>query len=378
MKLCVVTHKVIKGDGQGRVNYEIIREAIRRNHHLTLLASSIVPELQESSQVTWIPMPVAGYPTALVQELIFAWRSTNWLRQHHHEFDVIKVNGAITWAEADVNAVHFIHRAWLRSPMHTSRLRRDWYGAYHWFYTTLNTYWEKKAFQQARVVIATSERVRQELLNIGIPQKQIQVILNGVDLHEFHPGCGDRSSLSLPEKVPLALFAGDIRTPRKNLDTVLQALVQVPELHLAVVGATKGSPYPQLATQLGLNNRVCFLGYRHDLATIMQAADFLVFPSRYESFGLVVLEAMASGLPVITAMTTGAAELVTPACGIVLTDSDDVLALVRALNTLTGDPQQRCQMGQSARTIAEQYSWSRMAASYVDLFEKLNQCHNDS
>ena len=54
MKLCIVTHKVKKGDGQGRVNYEVAKEAIRRGHHLTLLASEIAPELQQSSQVDWV------------------------------------------------------------------------------------------------------------------------------------------------------------------------------------------------------------------------------------------------------------------------------------------------------------------------------------
>jgi glycosyltransferase involved in cell wall biosynthesis len=74
------------------------------------------------------------------------------------------------------------------------------------------------------------------------------------------------------------------------------------------------------------------LGFRQDVPDLMKAADFLVFPSRYEPFGLVVLEAMATGIPVITAATTGATELVTPDCSFVLPDSDDTQALAEALN----------------------------------------------
>ena len=94
-----------------------------------------------------------------------------------------------------------------------------------------------------------------------------------------------------------------------------------------------------------------------DVPELMKAADFLVFPSRYEPFGLVVLEAMATGIPVITAATTGAAQLVTPDCGIVLPDSDDTQALAEALNQLVKcDREQRQQMGQVARIIAKQHS----------------------
>ena len=371
MKLGIVTHSVMKGEGQGRVNYEVAREAIRRGHHLALLASRIAPELQQSDQVDWIYVPVKGWPTAFLRNLVFSWRSANWLRKHRCELDLVKVNGAITKAPGDINAVHFVHSSWLRSPAHISRVRRDWYGAYQWLFTALNARWEKQAFRQAKCLVAVSDKVKEELTDIGVPKESIRVIINGVDLQEFSPGVADRKKLSLPERVPLALFIGDIRTPRKNLDTVLNALVQVPELHLAIVGTTEGSPYLQLAERLGLSERVRFLGYRRDIAEIMRAVDLFVFPSRYEACTLVLLEAMASGLPVITATTAGGSEIVTPECGAVLPDSEDTQTLVQALNTLAGNPEQRTRMGKASRTVAEQHSWPSMAQSYVDLCEEM-------
>jgi glycosyltransferase involved in cell wall biosynthesis len=375
MKLCIVTHKVAIGDGQGRVNYEVAWEAIRRGHHVTLLASSVDLALQQNSQVDWIPIPVKGYPLQLGREIAFSTQSAWWLNQHQKEFDLIKLNGAITSARGDVNAVHFVHSSWLRSPFNLSAQNLSLRSIYQRFYTALNADWEKKAFDRAKVVVAVSEKVAQELIAIGVPRERIRVILNGIDLQEFAPGTVDRQQLNLPEKVPLALFAGDIRTPRKNLDTVLHSLVQVSELHLAVVGGIAGSPYPELARSLKLENRVHFLGFRQDVPDLMKAADFLVFPSRYETFGLVVLEAMATGIPVITAATTGAAQLVTPDCGIVLPDSDDTQALAEAMNQLVKcDRQQRQQMGVAARTIAEHHSWVNMASNYVNLFEELKPC----
>lgn len=375
MKLCIVTHTVMKGDGQGRVNYEVAWEAIRHGYRLTILASSVSPDLLQNSLVQWVPISVKGLPTELLKNLVFSKKSADWLRQHQGEFDAIEVNGAITSARSDLNAVHFVHSSWLRSPFNLSTQNLSLRGTYQRFYTALNADWEKKAFDRAKVVVAVSEKVAQELIAIGIPRDRIRTILNGVDLQEFAPGIVDRQKWGLPEEVPLAIFAGDIRTPRKNLDTVLHSLVQVPQLHLAVVGGTAGSPYPELARSLNLENRVHFLGFRQDVPDLMKAADFLVFPSRYEPFGLVVLEAMATGLPVVTAATTGAAELVTPDCGIVLPDSDDTQALAEALNQLVKcDRQQRQQMGQAARTIAEQHSWANMASNYVNLFEEIQPC----
>jgi glycosyltransferase involved in cell wall biosynthesis len=374
MKLCIVTPCVVKGNGQGRVNYEIAWEAIRRGHEVTLLTSSVAPELQQNSQVTWIDIPVKGVPTHLLREITFATRSAQWLHQNRPNFDAVLVNGAITRFPGDVNLVPFVHSAWLRSPLHVSRGRWDFYGFYQWFYTVLNARLEKTAFQQAKVVVAVSKRVKQELLDIGIPEESIRVIWCGVGLQEFFPGESDRKKFGLPEHVPLALFVGDIRINRKNLDSVLHALVDVPELHLAVVGPTEGSPYLQLAEQLGLSDRVYFLGNPSGIVPdLMRAVDLFVFPSRYEPFGLVVIEAMASGLPTITATTTGAAELVTPECGVVLSDTEDRKALAEALSKLASNPDLRQRMGKAARAVAEEHSWEKMAQRYMDIFEELSK-----
>jgi glycosyltransferase involved in cell wall biosynthesis len=369
VKLCIVSQNVIVGDGQGRVNYEVAWAAIHLGHQITLLSSNIDPELKKHSQVRWIKIPVEKWPTQLLSDLVFSWRSNAWLQKHRNEFDLIQSCGAVTGAATDVNAVHFVHNGWLRSPVHPIRLHQSAYGAYQWLYTVLNAHWEKEAFRQAKVVVAVSEKIEKELLEIGVPQNRIRVILNGVNLHEFSPGSANRIQLGLPEGVTLALFVGDIRTPRKNLDTVLNALVQVPALHLAVVGATEKSPYPLLATKLGLDKRVHFLGYRRDVPEIMKAVDLSVLPSRYEACTLVLLEAMATGLPVITAITAGGAEIVTLDCGVVLPDSEDVQALAEALTRLSSDHFLRTQMGYAARAIAEEHSWSSKAKIYVDLFE---------
>jgi glycosyltransferase involved in cell wall biosynthesis len=371
MDLCIVTHRVVKGDGQGRANYEIAWEAIRRGHHVTLLSSQAALELQQHPLVTWIPITTEQWPTEFLRNLLFSWESNSWLRTHCHKVDLVQTYGCITSYPGDVNTAQFVHAGWLRSPVHTSKVRRDYYGAYQWLYTSLNALWEKKAFRQAKIAVAVSEQVKQELLSIGVDEQRIKVIFNGVDPQEFYPSPVDRSQVGLPDGVPVAVFAGDIRLNRKNLDSVLYALAQVPSLHLAVVGSVDGSPYPKLAEQLGISDRVHFLGFRHDIADVMRTCDLFVFPSRYEPFGMVVSEAMAVGLPVITAANVGAAEIVTPECGIVIPHSEDIPALAQALKVLADDETLRKRMGKAGQAIAEQHSWVSKAKVYIDLFETL-------
>ncbi|UCG34879.1 MAG: glycosyltransferase family 4 protein [Candidatus Omnitrophota bacterium] len=371
MKIAIVTHNLDRKGGQGQVNYEIAQEVLRQGHQLIMIASNIDSDLRQHPLAICVFIPVHGWPTQLLRNLIFAWRSSYWLHKHLQSFDLAVATGFTTWASADVNIVQFVHSAWLRLVFCGAGLEKGFYGIYQRLYTAINAWLEKKSFRKSKVIVAVSEKIRQELMDIIAFKERIYVIHNGVDLDEFFSGSGDRVKFGLPEGVALAVFVGDIKTHRKNLDTVLMALAEVSELHLAVVGNTKRSKYPKLAEKLGLSGRAHFMGYRKDVAEIMRASDFFVFPSRYDPWGIVVSEAMASGLPIITAKTVGASEIVTPQCGVVLDDPNDVEGLVKALRMLVDNSDLRKQMGQAARVIAEQHSWVNKAKEYVDLFEEI-------
>ena len=174
----------------------------------------------------------------------------------------------------------------------------------------------------------------------------------------------------MPAAVPLGLFVGDICSPIKNLDAVLQALPNVPSLHLAVAGGLERSPYPAMAERFGVANRVHFLGFRRDVADLMRAADFFVLPSRRDSCPLVLLEAMASGIPIITARTVGTSTLVTPEAGFVLNGPEDSDTMLEGLRAFASDTARRTAMGEAARGIAEDYSWGAMGERYLELFER--------
>ncbi len=370
MRLALVTHKFARGDGQGRVNYELAKAALGAGHTVWLVASEIAPELAAHPGARAVRLGVAGWPSALLKNQVFALRTTIWLWRHRRELDLVHVNGFVTWMRADVNTAHFVQAAWLRSPYHQARARRDLSGVYQWLYTYLGTFLERWGYRRSTVVVGVSDKVKAELLEAGVAEQQLRVIPNGVDLEEFKPAPVSRAAVGLPESV-LLLFVGDIKTPRKNLDTILRALVHVPGATLAVVGNPAGSPYPAMATDLGLAARVLFLGFRRDVPQLMRAADLLVFPSRYEPSGLVLLEAAASGLPIVTAATVGGTEVLTGECSVVVSDPDDEHELARAINDLVSRPAALARMRAAARAAAEPNSWTVVAARYLRLYDEL-------
>jgi glycosyltransferase involved in cell wall biosynthesis len=368
-RLAFVSHRFQRNDGQGRVNYEIVRAALENGYDVIVVAAHCAEEIVNHPRARFVRMGGQGLPTELLRNLAFAWSSSRWIGRHRDELDLVQGNGFVTWEDCDIVAAHFIHAGWRKSPYYPFTTPSP-YSLYQRLYTFLNSRWEKQAFLRASRVIAVSHGIAGELGTLGVPADRIEVIYNGVDTEQFSPGPSDRESFGLPSNVPLALFVGDIRTPRKNLDTVLRALQQTPEIHLAVAGGVKDSPYPALARELGVNERVFFLNKVSRISSLMRSVDLFVFPSRYEAHPLVVLEAMASGLPAIVSGSFGAEGFLGDG-GHILKDPNDVTALAAVMNGLMQAPEKRRSMALAGRERALEMQWSTMAAAYLDVYEKL-------
>lgn len=371
MRVALVTHNIVKGDGQGRVNFELARYLCRQGVEVHLLADRVAPSLTDMGCI-WHPVHPGFDDVDLLKVERFRRLADAKLEELEDQFDLIVACGVVLTRAHDVNAVHFVHGPWLASPFHNSKQQSGLQSWYQYMFTSLNARWETQTFAEAEQVVAVSKMVKRELLEIGVPEDKISVIVNGVDTDEFQPGPVDRGALGLPEEPILGFFAGDIQSPIKNLDTVLRALPQVSNLHLAVAGDVDGSPYPDLAAELGISDRVHFLGFRRDVPDLMRGADFFLLPSRRDSCPLVLLEALASGLPVITSSNVGNANLVDESAGFVLEDPEDVDTLASHARTLATTPSLRASMSESARAIAENYSWDRMAKRYLDLLRELS------
>lgn len=374
VKIVIVTHSVIKTNGQGLVNYQIAEKALKEKKEVVLVASEIDKELLKYSKMTWIKINPSKIKTALIRNQIFAIKASSWIKKNVHKNDILLVNGFIVWNKSDVNCVHFVHTTWRKSKFNQSTYNIK--GIYHKAYSFINSILEKRSFNKSKVLVAVSEQIKKELEEIGVPSRKIEVISNGVDLNTFHPGKSHlniKSNFKEKEGV-LGLFAGDLTSYRKNLDTVLNSMKNIPNFLLVVAGDIKGSPFPDMVKELGLEHRVKFLGFRKDLPELMKECDLFIFPSRYEPFALVILEAMATGKPVITANTVGAANLVKTTgeniSGIVLKDPDDVKEVELTLNRVVKDRGLLNIMGINGRKIAENFSWNHITDEYMKLLIK--------
>lgn len=213
-----------------------------------------------------------------------------------------------------------------------------------------------------RVALARSyPRIRPECVVIG----------NGVDIRRYRPDPQERKrmreELRLGPDDRVALFVGH-EFGRKGLPIILAGLRQVPDVTLLVVGGTSDlvKEAAREAVRSGVRDRVRFIGAVTDPRPYFHASDVFVFPSAYESYGLVVLEALACGVPVVATAVGCVPDVVVPGRNgaIVEPDPESVAEGIRSV--LVGDT---AAQAAAARASAERHAWSAVAAEYLELFE---------
>jgi glycosyltransferase involved in cell wall biosynthesis len=232
------------------------------------------------------------------------------------------------------------------------------------------------AFLCARArMIAVSMAVKENFGGAIIGLKsRITVILNAIDLDKFQPdqtaGQRVRVELNLDENQPVIGIVGQL-TPRKGQLELIRAFAKVveqsPRAVLLVVGASlfnRDHEYEQLlkgiSRQLGIHDRVRFLGARNDIVAIMQALDLLVINSSAEPFGLVALEAMTCGTPVVAAACDGLAEIIEHGVNGWLVPTGDEKRLAAAIVSLSRRSALRAQLAEEGKKhVALRFSANR-------------------
>lgn len=307
------------------------------------------------------------------------WRDWSFARAVCRElgkrsFDLVQSHERLSCCDI-YRAGDGVHREWLKQ---LARVR----GPFGRLGIALNPYHhytkraEKKMFTSPRLkaVICNSKMVRDEIKHyFGMPDEKLHVIYSGVDTEVFHPRLKRhraeiRTRYGIAQDATLFLFVGS-GFERKGLAVLLQALARIPPGGwLLVVGRDKRQmKYERLAQALGIGARTCFLGSQSDVKPYYGAADALVLPTLYDPFPNVALEAMASGLPVITSPTCGAAELITPGVNGYVCDATDAAALAeRMMALISCDDRERWR--QAARATVEPLTLEAMSRALNDIY----------
>jgi len=241
------------------------------------------------------------------------------------------------------------------------------------------------------IVAATRAEVAQILWLYNARRSRIEVVPPGVDLARFHPRpAGEaRAALGLAPGQKMLLFVGRIE-PLKAVDTIFEALAllkhEVPDLvhclRLNIIGGDPDDPAREndemerlkaLRIALGLAEQVAFLGAKDQDALVdyYTAAEALIMPSDYESFGMVALEAMASGTPVIASEVGGLAFLVQDGVNGFHVPVRDARALANAMRRILAEPQTRARLAADAAGAAQAYSWVNVADRLLAVFERV-------
>ncbi|MGQ9849649.1 MAG: glycosyltransferase family 4 protein [Aggregatilineaceae bacterium] len=233
-----------------------------------------------------------------------------------------------------------------------------------WWYTRQN-------FNAADYALAPSRLVQQDLLAHGV--RQVGLWRRGVDAEHFHPrhysdAMRARLSAGHPQDTIL-LYVGRL-SHEKQINTIRTVLERVPDTRLAIVG--DGPARADLEKHFAGTPTV-FTGYLQgqELWSAFASADVFVFPSAMETFGLVLVEAMASGLPVVTSRVGGADEIVRPGVNGYVFNVGDVRGMVDGVRAVLSSPRKRQIMGRNARLFAETQSWPAMMDELIACYDDL-------
>jgi glycosyltransferase involved in cell wall biosynthesis len=229
---------------------------------------------------------------------------------------------------------------------------------------------DKWMYSKYRKVVCISDATALALVE-WIPSiaNKVQVIPNGINLDKFRfSGTVKKREIIFDESKPVILCVGRLK-PEKDHATLLRAMVKVSDAHVVLVGdGDIRLQLKQLADNLGISERVHFLGQRQDIPELIKMADIYVQPSRWEGFGIATLEAMAGGLPIVASNIPGLNQVIGDA-GILFPPGDSD-ALASAINFLLSSKNMRENFSKASIERSKKYSLDKTVDSYLDLYYK--------
>ena len=367
MKIAIPIFSFSKDGGIERHTYELVKK-ISADHEIHIFSNRI--ENKDNLKIIWHKIPAVNF--SILKSPSFVLLNSLMLRME--KFDIIYNNGCGATLVQDVITSASCHRAWMEETKKEG-LKKHFLNPLHYWTVFIESLNYKNG--NYRKVIAISNFIKKHLINYHqIPEDRITVIYHGVNLDEFNPQRKEESGSSIRKKYSLSpddtvlLFVGN-EFKRKGLKFVFEAMkiLNNSNLKLLVAGNGEIKAFKALANELGILNNIIFTGYCSDISMLFAASDIFVFPSTFDAFGLVVLEAMASGIPAIVSGSTGASEIIDSGSDGFVVDYNDSKMLSDIIKKLIENREFMTIIGKSARKKAEKYSWDLVAKKTLEVFE---------
>jgi len=249
-------------------------------------------------------------------------------------------------------------------------------------------YIEKKAMEMSNKIVVLSKIRMKEISDFyNFPKEKFEVIPPGIDLDRFKPRMKDKNLLeefNIPENAKIVLTIGRLSS-EKNIEMLVKAFAQIDynNCYLMIVGDGPEKLYlKELAKRLEIAGKVKFAGYRENVEKFYSIADVFVLPSKYEGFGHVFLEAMASGLPCIglksdyPSVIVASEEIIRNTQTGFFIDPYSVKELSEKIMLLILDENLKHRMGEQARKICErEYDWKKHVEKLIKLSCSLKQVY---
>lgn len=323
-----------------------------------------------------IPMLKLGKTAKM---LSFAWFTRDIVA--NTEFDIVQGFGKTVMQDI-FRTGGGVHRAWMRESLIAIRspfLRNLKYisrvlSPAQW----LTLFIERQTFREGnyRRIIAVSERVKRQIMDYyHVPSDAITVIHNGVDLSLFNTD-GRQVARDLVRKRfgigndDILLVFASTNFHLKGLEYMIRGMARVdrPNLKLLVIGGDDKTLYEGLAKALGIGERVIFAGKGKDMKEFYLSGDAFAYPTLYDPFANVCLEAMACGLPVITSRLNGVSDIITDSVdGLVLDDPTNEVQIAGMITSVL-DIERRKDMAEKAYVLAQKYSMDRHMEKVMALY----------
>ena len=358
--------------GSGIVATELGLKLAELGHEIHFISNAVPVRLREfEPNVFFHEVQTSTYPAFphAPYTLALATRMTEVVR--YHGLDLLHVHYAIPHAASSYLARQMLPSGSVKTvtTLHGTDITLVGQDPSFWPLT-------KFVIEQSDGVTAVSEFLRAETRSVFSVESDIQVIPNFVDTDVFKPQPELRDRNSLAEHGEKILFHASNFRAVKNIETVVRVFAEVRArvpCRLVLVGdGPERGPAEALSRELGVAADVVFLGSRESMAELMAMADVLLLPSEHESFGLVALEAMSAGTPVVATNRGGLPELIEHGVTGFLHDPQDVLGQSQSTLALCRDPELSQRIGAAAREVAqERYCVDCVLGAYLSLYEKL-------